>query len=130
MSELKNILLPSEETLWKFLERSLLSDGDRHDALVCFGRRVSRTATVEQVHLWGRVIKGMGLKEGDELLLFGPSLPEFIYIMLAANMTGVTANIPNLMVSPEALETMVGGCRAAFVFGGLEKGIRKVLARE
>lgn len=130
MSELKNILLPSEETLWKFLERSLLSDGDRHDALVCFGRRVSRTAFVEQVHLWGRVIKGMGLKEGDELLLFGPSLPEFIYIMLAANMTGVTANIPNLMVSPEALETMVGGCRAAFVFGGLEKGIRKVLARE
>ena len=118
------------ETLWKFLERSLLSDGDRHDALVYSGRRISRTSFVEQVQLWGRVIKGMGLKEGDECLLFGPSLPEFIYIMLAADMTGVTANIPNLMVSPEGLAAMVGRSRAAFVFDGLEAGIRKVLARE
>ncbi len=119
-----------EETIWKFLERAILSDGNRHDALVYFGRRISRAALVEQVHLWGRVIKGMGLKEGDELLLFGPSLPEFIYIMLAADMTGVTANIPNLMVLPEGLGAMVGRSRVAFVFDGLEAGIRPILARE
>ena len=50
-----------------------------HDALVYFGRRISRQTLEKQVYLWGRVIRGMGLKEGDELLLFGPTLPEFIY---------------------------------------------------
>lgn len=118
------------ETLWKFMERGILSDGNRHDALVYFGRRISRQTLVEQVHLWARVIRGMGLKEGDELLLFGPSLPEFIYIMLAANMTGVTANLPNLMVTTEALDSMVGKSRVAFVFDGMEKMIRQTLLHE
>ena len=117
-------------TLWQFLEQGILADNNRHDALVYFGRRISRQTFVEQVHLWARVIRGMGLKEGDELLLFGPSLPEFIYIMLAADMTGVTANLPNLMVSPEALDMMVGKSRVAFVFDGMEQMIRHTLQRE
>lgn len=120
----------NKETLWKFMERGILSDKNRHDALVYFGRRVSRKTFIENVRLWARVIKGMGLKEGDELLLFGPSLPEFIYILLAADMVGVTANLPNLMASPEALETMVGKSRVAFVFDGMEKTIRHALLRE
>ena len=116
--------------MWKFLERGLLTDENRHDALVYFGRRISRQTLVEQVHLWARVIRGMGLKEGDELLLFGPSLPEFIYIMLAADMTGVTANLPNLMVTPDALDSMVGKSRVAFVFDEMEKMIRNTLRRK
>ena len=118
------------ETLWKFMEKGILADGNRHDALVYFGRRTSRSTLIEQVHLWGRVLKGMGLKEGDELLLFGPTLPEVLYIMLAADMTGVTANLPSLMVKAEALDSMVGRSRVAFVFDGLEKKIRKTLRRE
>lgn len=119
-----------QQTLWKYLEHFILSDGNRHDAFVYFGRRISRQTLVEQVHLWARVIRGMGLKEGDELLIFGPSLPEFVYIMLAADMTGVTANLPNLMAKPEALDAMVGKSRVAFVFDGLEKQIRHTLRRE
>lgn len=119
-----------KETLWKFMERGILADENRHDALVYFGRRISRQTFVKQVHLWARVIKGMGLTDGDELLLFGPSLPEFIYIMLAADMTGVRANLPNLMVTPEALDTMIGKSRVAFVFDGMEKMIRHTLQRE
>ncbi len=118
------------ETLWKFMEKGILADGNRHDALVYFGRRTSRSTLIEQVHLWGRVLKGMGLKEGDELLLYGPALPEVLYIMLAADMTGVTANLPSLMVKAEALDSMVGRSRVAFVFDGLEKKIRKTLRRE
>lgn len=152
MKQQHNTLLPSQEmrwkqfyasgyedvlkqdfsnlTTWQFLERSILADENRHDALVYFGRRISRKELVEQVHLWTRVIRGMGLKEGDELLLFGPSLPEFIYIMLAADMTGMTTNLPNLMVSPEALDSMVGNSRIAFVFDGMEETLRKTLQRE
>lgn len=118
------------QTLWKFLEHGILADGNRHDAFVYFGRRISRQTLVEQVYQWARVIKGMGLKEGDELLIYGPSLPEFVYIMLAADCTGVTANLPNLMAEPETLDAMVGKSRVAFVFDGLEKQIRTTLCRE
>jgi len=117
-------------TLWKFLEQGILADENRHDAFVYFGCRISRRTLVEQVELWARVIRCMGLREGDELLLFGPSLPEFVYIMLAADRTGVTANLPNLMVKPEALDAMVGKSRVAFVFDGLEHAIRNTLRRE
>lgn len=117
-------------TLWKFLEGGILSDNNRHDAFVYFGRRISRQTLLEQVRLWARVIRGMGLKQGDELLIFGPSLPEFVYIMLAADMTGVTANLPSLMAQPEALDAMVGNSRVAFVFDGLENIIRSTLRRE
>ena len=132
MIEENNTNQPEEynETLWKFMERGILSDNNRHAAMVYFDRRISRQTFVEQVHVWARVIRGMGLNEGDELLLFGPSVPEFIYIMLAADMTGVTANLPNLMASPEALDSMVGKSRVAFVFDGMEKTIRHALRRE
>ena len=118
------------QTLWKFLEGGILSDENRHDAFVYFGRRISRAALVEQVHVWARVLRGMGLNEGDELMIFGPSLPEFVYIMLAADMTGVTANLPNLMAKPEALDAMAGKSRVAFVFDGLEQTIRHTIMRE
>lgn len=117
-------------TLWQFLEQGILADNNRHDALVYFGRRISRQTLLEQVERWSRVIRGMGLKEGDELLIFGPSLPEFVYIMLAADRTGVTANLPNLMANPEALDAMVGKSRVAFVFDGLEATLRHALQRE
>ena len=120
----------TNQTLWTLMESGILSDNNRHDALVYFGRHISRQTFIEQVHLWGRVIRGMGLKPGDELLLFGPSLPEFVYIMLAADMTGVTANLPNLMVTPQALDSMVGKSRVAFVFDGMEQMIRTTLQRE
>ncbi len=119
-----------QETLWQFLERGIRADENRHEALVCFGKRISRQELLGQVELWSRVLKGMGLQQGDELLIFGPSLPEFIYIMLAADRTGITANLPNLMVKPEALDAMVGKSRVAFVFDGLEKTIRQTLRRE
>ena len=37
------------ETLWKFMEKGILADGNRHDALVYFGRRTSRSTLIEKV---------------------------------------------------------------------------------
>lgn len=42
------------ETLWKFIERGILNDCDRHDAIIYFGRHIKRSEFIEQVHLWGR----------------------------------------------------------------------------
>ena len=109
-----------KETLWKFIERGVLDDGDRHDAIVYFGRHIKRSEFIEHVHLWGRVMKGMGVKAGEHVLIFGPSLPEFIYILMASNMIGAVAILPNLMASREVLCNTKYDSRVAFVFDGLE----------
>lgn len=117
------------ETLWKFIERGILEDNDRHDALVYFGRHIRRSQFIEQVHLWGRVLKGMGLKPGDEMLIFCPTIPESIYVLLAANMVGVVAVLPNLSASPQALAECMSQCQVAFVYDGLEHLIAEPLSR-
>jgi hypothetical protein len=58
-----------DESLWTFLESGILEDHEQHDALIYFGNHISRKDLVEQVHLWARVLKGMGLDAGDEILL-------------------------------------------------------------
>lgn len=117
------------ETLWKFIERGILEDRDRHDAIVYFGRHIKRSEFVEQVHLWGRVMKGMGVKAGDHVLIFGPSLPEFIYVLMASNMIGAVAILPNLMASEERLCDAMYDGRVAFVFDALEHKIAKLVAK-
>ena len=117
-----------DESVWTFLESGILEDHEQHDALIYFGNHISRKDLVEQVHLWARVLKGMGLDAGDEILLFGPTVPEFIYIMLAANMTGLVSIMPNLMSSDGALGDMTGYSKVAFVFDSLEYRLRKTLS--
>ena len=117
------------ETLWKFIERGILDDCDRHDAIVYFGRHIKRSLFIKQVHLWGRVMKGMGVKPGDHVLIFGPSLPEFIYILMASNMIGAVAILPNLMAPREILCDAMFESRVAFVFDGLEHMITDLLAK-
>lgn len=117
-----------KESMWKVLERGILEDHEQHDALIYFGNHISRREFVGQVYRWANVLKGMGLNENDEILLFGPTLPEFIYIMLAADMIGLVTILPNLMSSDEALKDMTGNSRAAFVFDGLEYRLRDTLA--
>ena len=117
------------ETLWKFIERGILDDCDRHDAIIYFGRHIKRSKFIEQVHLWGRVMKGMGVKPGDHVLIFGPSLPEFIYILMASNMIGAVAILPNLMAPSEILCDAMFESRVAFVFDGLEHMITDLLAK-
>ncbi len=115
------------ETLWKFIERGILEDQNQHDALVYFGRHISRSLFLEQVRLWGRVLKGMGIQAGDQVLIFGPSLPEFIYVLMASNMIGAVAVLPNLMSPPEILRNALYHSRVAFVFDGLEHMIADAL---
>ncbi len=109
-------------TLWKFLEEKLLKDGDRYDAFCYFGNHIKRSTVVKEVHLWARVMKGMGVKAGDEIVLFGPAFPETVYVLFAANMIGAVAIMPNMFSAKEHIKGSVFNARVAFVFiGMLEK---------
>lgn len=117
-------------TLWKFMEDKMLKDGDEHDAVVYFGNHIKRSTFVENVHHWARVLKGMGLKPGDEILLLAPAFPESIYVLLAADMIGVVTVMPNLFSSDEMVQAAVCDARVAFVFEGMEQKLTKALLKD
>lgn len=106
-------------SLWKFLEEKLLKDGDRYDAFCYFGNHIKRSEVVEEVHLWARVMKGMGVKAGDEVVLFGPAFPETNYVLFAINMIGAVAILPNMFSAKEMIKEMLCKARVAFVFIGM-----------
>lgn len=118
-----------EQTLWKFISTAIKDDNDEHDAMVYFGRHIKRSTMLAKVEKWARVMRGMGLGEGDQILLFSPAIPESYYVLFAADSIGVTTIMPNMSASSEALKKYYAQARVAFVFDGMEGLLRKILKK-
>lgn len=116
-----------DETLWKLISTAMKDDNDEHDALVYFGRRIKRSTMLEEVEKWARVLKGMGLGVGDQILLFSPAAPESYYVLFAADSVGVTTIMPNMSASAEALKKYYAQSKVAFVFDGMESLLTQIL---
>ncbi len=118
-----------EQTLWHFLSTAIKADNNKHDALVYFGRHIKRSTMLEKVEKWARVMKGMGLGVGDQILLFSPAAPESYYVLFAADCIGVTTIMPNMSASSEALKKYYAQAKVAFVFDGMENLLSKILEK-
>ena len=116
--------------LWRYLEQEMLADNDEHDALVYFGKRIKRSELMADVERWARVLRGMGVKADDHVLIFSPFTPEVVSILFATNVVEATAILPNLAASHTALEGSMGQSKVAFVFDGLEHVISDILDRQ
>ena len=118
-----------EQTLWKFISTAIKADNDEHDAMVYFGRHIKRSTVLAKVEKWARVMKGMGLGVGDQILLFSPAAPESYYVLFAADSIGVTTIMPNMSASSEALKRYYAQAKVAFVFDGMEGLLSEILKK-
>ena len=118
-----------EQTLWKYISTAIKADHDEHDAMVYFGRHIKRSTMLAKVQKWARVMKGMGLGEDDQILLFSPAAPESYYVLFAADSIGVTTIMPNMSSSSEALKKYYAHAKVAFVFDGMEGLLSKILEK-
>lgn len=116
-----------EQTLWRYISTAIKADNDEHDAMIYFGRHIKRSTVLEKVEKWARVMKGMGLGVGDQILLFSPAAPESYYVLFAADSIGVTTIMPNMSASSEALKKYYAQAKVAFVFDGMEDRLSKIL---
>ena len=64
--------------------------GEDETAIHYYGRDISWKKLFEQVDLVARALKSAGLKEGDQLPVFLRAVPEFVYLLLAAEKIGVS----------------------------------------
>lgn len=118
-----------KQTLWKFISTAIKADNNQHDAMVYFGRHIKRSTVLAKVEKWARVMKGMGLGVGDQILLFSPAAPESYYVLFAADSIGVTTIMPNMSASSEALKKYYAQAKVAFVFDGMEGLLSKILKK-
>ena len=120
--------LPAD-TLWSLISTAMKQDNDEHDAFIYFGRRIKRSTVLSEVEKWARVLKGMGLQQDDQILVFSPAAPESYYVIFAADSIGVTTIMPNMSSSPEALTKCYAQAKVAFVFDGMEQVISHVIEK-
>ncbi|MEL7260636.1 MAG: acetate--CoA ligase, partial [Pseudomonadota bacterium] len=75
--------------------------------------------TYRQLHAetckMANVLKGMGVKKGDRVVIYLPMIPEAAYAMLACARIGAIHSIVFAGFSPDALAARVAGCDAKVV---------------
>lgn len=128
-NEVLNQKMPVGSIWSALIEPAIVKTGDKYDALVYFGNHIKRSQLIENVNRWARVLHGMGLNAGDEIIIFCPLIPEALYILFAADKSGITAIMPNLAASHEALEKSIDKAKAAFIFDDMESLLTDIVAK-
>lgn len=107
--------IPANKTVWDVIEERLYKYIDI-PALEYFGRVISRKEFIDNVYLWAKVFKSLGVKENEVVAYYGPFMPDVCYMTFALNIIGACPYFLKLAISPEALAEETKDCRIAIVF--------------
>ena len=107
-------------TTWRRNKAALIWEGEPGD---------SRTLTYQQLHhevcKFANVLKGLGVRQGDRVVIYMPMIPELPIAMLACARIGATHSIIFGGFSAEALKDRINDAQATLVVtadGGFRKG--------
>ena len=114
-------------TMWRYLERQLLGQGDEYPALRYFGKEVKRSEFIKGVYLWAKTFRGMGVQTDDKVVLFSPFSPEVAEILCALNFIGAWPILPNMTVCADSLKSSLQGACAVVVADAVESSIAPVI---
>jgi acetyl-CoA synthetase len=78
-------------------------------------QHITFTALAENVGRFANVLKGLGVKKGDRVVIYLPMIPEAAYAMLACARIGAVHSIVFAGFSPDALSARINGCGAKVV---------------
>lgn len=121
--------IPRNKTLWDVLEEKLKTHSEI-PAIEYFGRKFSRQQFIDDVYMWARAFRAMGVKEDEIVLFYGPFFPSVGAMICALNVIGACANLLKLSISKQALEEETADCKIAVVFDGMISNIKEALDAE
>ncbi len=104
-----------EESLYKHIDIP---------AIEYFGRRISRKEFIENVYLWAKAFKQLGVKENEVVAYYGPFMPDVCYMIFALNIIGACPYFLKLAISAEALSEETKECRIAIVFDQMWENVK------
>ncbi len=78
-------------------------------------QHITYSELADNVGRFANVLKGLGVKKGDRVVIYLPMIPEAAYAMLACARIGAVHSIVFAGFSPDALSARVNGCGAKVV---------------
>ena len=78
-------------------------------------QHITYTELAAHVGRFANVLKGLGVKKGDRVIIYMPMIPEAAYAMLACARIGAIHSIVFAGFSPDALSARINGCDAKLV---------------
>ena len=107
--------IPKGKTVWDVVEQNLYKHIDI-PAMEYFGKTISRKEFIDNVYLWARAFKALGVKENEIVAYYGPFMPDVCFMLFGLNIIGACPYFLKLAISPEALAEETKECRYAIVF--------------
>lgn len=115
--------IPEGKTVWDIIEEKLYQYIDI-PALEYFGRKISRKEFIDNVYLWARAFKNLGVKEDEIVAYYGLFMPDVCFMILALNMIGACPYFLKLAITPEALAEETKDCKIAIVFDQMWENVK------
>ena len=107
--------IPENKTVWDVIEEKMKKYEDI-PAINYFGRSISRKEFTDQVYLWAKAFKAMGINENDVIPFYGPFSPDICTMTFALNMIGACPYFLKLAIDPSALAEETKDATVAVVF--------------
>ena len=111
-----NILL--NQTVWDVIEEKLQEYYD-NVAIVYFKKQILTQEFIDNVYIWARTFKAMGVQPDEVVPIYGPFVPDICAMTLALNAIGATPNFLKLSINPQALEEETRDAKIAVVYDGM-----------
>lgn len=86
------------------------------EVLDYFGNNISYKKLFNESIDLAKAMKENGLKKGDEFIVFVDRIPEFVYLMCAANIIGAKINFVSEKFNPEYIKDIIKNANSKFIF--------------
>lgn len=120
-----NKIVTEGQSVWDAVEKTLQEYSDVH-MIEYFGNKVSREDFYDNVIMWAKAFKSMGIEEDEQLPLYMPATPESYAMFLGANAIGAIPYYQKIDISTKALEEETKEAKTAVVFDSLWGNVREV----
>lgn len=102
----------------RLVDRHILEGRAANSAIECAEERVSYQQLFERTNRAGNVLRGLGVKPGERVLILLPDVPEFLYCFLGAIKIGAVAVPLNTLLKPNEYEFLVNDTEAKIAVVG------------
>jgi acetyl-CoA synthetase len=118
--------LDRHATSWRRNKVALIWEGEPTDELhVSRARNISYASLLRQTCQFANVLKSLGVKKGDRVIIYMPLIPEAVFAMLACARIGAVHSVVFGGFSAEAVKDRIQDSKASVVItadGGYRRG--------
>lgn len=121
--------IPNDKTVWDVIEERLKQYIDI-PALEFFGKSISRTEFINNVYVWARAFKQLGIQENDVIPYYGVFTPDVCEMIFALNILGACPYFLKLAINSQALAEETKDSKFAIVFDQMWANVQAEFSKE